>query len=426
MNKKVFLMAMATAMVTPAFVTTVDAATDQTKESEYTFKAVPKVLSKVEITKSFPDVKATNSHAEAILILASQKVIDGYPDKTFKPGQNITRQQAVKLINRTFGFEKVRTYKGFSDVTEANGYYEDIVTAYEAGIIDGAKGKFSGGNYITRGQMAKILVEGLGVDVTPKGDNPFVDTKGQWYEGYATVLHELGITTGTTKTTFSPNDHVTRQQFASFLYRSLNMVLGDNATEEKPSEGDKPTEEKPVEKPSHTTVDTPMEEYNEIIKNDPVYDIPQDSFYALERTYQNERFRRLITQEGRNAVAATSLKYTAVGGAIRIEKEGSPYQLYVNLNSKNELNFHINFQSEEIVNLTRELVKIAYPEVNIDAIIEQRATEARLAYEKEKDIPVAEREFQGNAAMEYQAGYEMKVGTNAFLEFFWIEFDKMQ
>lgn len=92
-----------------------------------------------------------------------------------------------------------------------------------------------------------------------------------------------------------------------------------------------------------------MEEFNEVIKNDPVYDIEQDSFYALERTYQNERFRRLITEEGRKAVAATSLKYTAVGGAIQIEKEDSPYQLYVNLNSKNELNFHINFQSEEIL-----------------------------------------------------------------------------
>lgn len=27
--------------------------------------------------------------------------------------------------------------------------------------------------------------------------------------------------------------------------------------------------------------------------------------------------------------------------------------------------------------------------------------------------------------MEYQAGYEMKVGTNAFLEFFWIEIENM-
>lgn len=418
-NQKLVAMMMATAIFTPAIV--VDAATVQTQQNNYTFKAVPKVLAKVDITKSFPDVSATNSHANAILTLASQDVINGFPDGTFKPGQNITRQQAVKLINRTFGFEKVRTYTGFSDVMESNGYYEDIVTAYEAGIIDGSQGKFNGGYSITRAQMAKILVEGLGGNITPKGSNPFKDTEGTWYEDYATVLYELGITTGTTKTTFSPNDKVTRQQFASFLYRSLNIVLENQPTEEKPSDGDKPTEEKPpVQQPSITTVDTPMDEFNAVIKNDPVYQIEKDTQYAIERTYKNERFRRLIT-EGRTAVAVTSLKYKAVGGAILLEEENAPHQILVNLNTSDNLNIHLDFKNEEAVELTRQFMKIAYPEVDVDAVIKQRATEARLAYEKEKDIPVAKREFQGNAGIEENGGHQIKIGTDAFMEFFWVE-----
>jgi hypothetical protein len=411
-------------MTTPAFITTVDAANEQTKENEYTFKAVSKVLGKVNITRSFQDITAENSHANAILTLASQNVIDGFPDGTFKPGQYINRQQAVKLINRTFTFEKVYTYRGFTDVQETNGYYDDIVMLMKLGLLMVTEESSTVIILLlTRAQMAKMLVESLGVSTTPKSTyNPFVDTNGLWYEDYALVLYELGITRGRQKTTFSPNEKVTRQQFASFLYRALNLVLAAEKESNEQRDSEKPAEEKPpVQKPSHTTVDTPIDEFNEAIKNDPFYDIERDSFYAIESTYQNERFRRIIT-EGRSAVAQTSLKYTSVGlGFIVIEKDGAPNQVNVGANANNNISIHLDFKNEEAVDLARQFMKITYPNVDVDTIIEQRATEARLAYEKGKDVPFVKREFQGNGGIENIDGLQIKIGANVFLEFFWIE-----
>ncbi|MFY0520961.1 S-layer homology domain-containing protein [Lysinibacillus sp. UGB7] len=198
----------------------------------YSFTATPKVSSTTQVNTSLADVDSKNTHVTAILTLASQGVIDS-SDGTFKPTQALTREQAVVWLNRTFKLEKIRSYSGFKDVDKSNKYYEDIVSAYEAGVIDGSQGNFSGGNNISRGQMAKILIEALGLDVTKVGKSPFHDTTDQWFEKYATVLYELEITTGTTPTTFSPYENVTRQQFASFLYRALQKTEAQQVTGEE-------------------------------------------------------------------------------------------------------------------------------------------------------------------------------------------------
>ncbi|TKI50579.1 S-layer homology domain-containing protein [Lysinibacillus tabacifolii] len=223
----------------------------------YTFTVTPKVSSTTQVDASFSDVYSKNTHSTAILTLASQGVIE-LTDGTFKPTQAITREQAVAWLNRTFKLEKIRSYSGFKDVDKSNKYYEDIVSAYEAGVIDGSQGNFSGGNSISRGQMAKILIEALGLDVTKVGKSPFRDTTDQWFENYATVLYELEITTGTTPTTFSPYDNVTRQQFASFLYRALQKF--EMQQEQETPENEFYTDEAP------TVVMTGVEAIN-VIKN---------------------------------------------------------------------------------------------------------------------------------------------------------------
>ena len=192
-------------------------------EYDYTFTASQKISSTTRVNISFVDVDSKSTHATAIMTLASQGVID-LGDGSFKPTQAITREQAVTWLNRTFKLEKIRSYSGFKDVDKSNKYYGDIISAYEAGVIDGSQGYFSGKNNISRAQMAKILVESLGLEVTKIEKSPFRDTTNQWFEKYATLLYELEITTGTTPTTFTPYDNVTRQQFASFLYRAIQKI----------------------------------------------------------------------------------------------------------------------------------------------------------------------------------------------------------
>jgi len=52
-----------------------------------------------------------------------------------------------------------------------------------------------------------------------QGDNPFADvTSSDYYYAPVVWAYDMGITGGTSKTTFSPNDTCTRAQVVTFLY----------------------------------------------------------------------------------------------------------------------------------------------------------------------------------------------------------------
>lgn len=81
---------------------------------------------------------------------------------------------------------------------------------------------------------APVLVRLVGPDVGgqaggPDGtgcaeaSTPFVDVAGSFAEGDIACIFGLGITTGTSATTFSPGDSVTREQMAAFLARTIRL-----------------------------------------------------------------------------------------------------------------------------------------------------------------------------------------------------------
>ena len=86
---------------------------------------------------------------------------------------------------------------------------------------------------VTREQMAAFLgrlyrtVTGKACD---SANHPFVDVPRSSYAyGYIGCLKALGVTTGTSATTYSPYEFVTREQMAAFLGRLYREVSGDKA-----------------------------------------------------------------------------------------------------------------------------------------------------------------------------------------------------
>ncbi|WP_230496022.1 S-layer homology domain-containing protein, partial [Pseudoneobacillus rhizosphaerae] len=51
---------------------------------------------------TYSDIKSDNWAAEAILAIKHFKIMEGYPDGSFKPNTHLTRAQAVKVLNRLF------------------------------------------------------------------------------------------------------------------------------------------------------------------------------------------------------------------------------------------------------------------------------------------------------------------------------------
>lgn len=361
----------------------------------------------------FKDIKSSHDYYDILHQMRDKGIITGYDDNTFRPDVKISRQHAAVLIKRTKVFNTVVPLKAYKDVPSNHPYYDAIMEMQQTGLIEAdSNGNFNPSKDLTRGEMALLLANVF--NLSAKDKHPFTDVSNSSKMGQAiAALYEAEITTGYNESEFRPNEPLSRAHYAVFLYRALNYQ--EKIEEQKP----KPNENKP----SITNVNTPLDEFNMLIKNDPVYALKKDSYYAIERTYANEKFRKIIT-EGRDVVDNSGLHYSTVSGLVVLESKDSNNQVIVNINKDNELSFYIDFKSPNSVDATRELIKLAYPEIDIDSLISERAQQAKEAYEKEGHLAPENREFQGNSTIENINGYNVKIGANAFLDNFWIEIDK--
>lgn len=107
----------------------------------------------------------------------------------------------------------------YNDVTAGDWFTPDVIYVTLTGLMNGTGDGFSPNNNINRAQLVTVLYRMAGQpEVT--GENPFTDVlDGQWYTDAVLWAAENGITDGTSETTFSPNNPLTREQMATFLYR---------------------------------------------------------------------------------------------------------------------------------------------------------------------------------------------------------------
>ena len=107
----------------------------------------------------------------------------------------------------------------YNDVTAGDWFTSDVIYVTLTGLMNGTGDGFSPNNNINRAQLVTVLYRMAGQpEVT--GENPFTDVPdGQWYTDAVLWAAENNITDGTSETTFSPNNPLTREQMATFLYR---------------------------------------------------------------------------------------------------------------------------------------------------------------------------------------------------------------
>ncbi|AVK85909.1 hypothetical protein C3943_21630 [Lysinibacillus sp. B2A1] len=152
--------------------------------------------------------------------LATQGIIRGFEDGTFRPDESISRMHVAALLAKAFSFEAVRTADDFSDVPPTHPYYNAIQALQQAGIVDGSNGAFLPTENMTRAQLAKVLVGVLGLK--PEGTSSFTDVDStHWSTGYIAVLEREKIALGDNGY-FHPNTPVTRAQFVAFLHRIIS------------------------------------------------------------------------------------------------------------------------------------------------------------------------------------------------------------
>jgi len=110
---------------------------------------------------SFSDVSATAWYATAVKTLASIGVINGYTDGTFRPNNNVTRAEFVTMLVNLTG--ATGSDVSFSDVSAKHWARNAIAAASANGWVNGyTDGTFRPGNNITRAEAVVVMNRVLG------------------------------------------------------------------------------------------------------------------------------------------------------------------------------------------------------------------------------------------------------------------------
>ena len=177
-----------------------------------------------EIYNPFGDVSESSYYYDPVLWAVQKGITNGTTPTTFSPYDPCTRGQIVTFLWRAFGSpEPEKDENPFTDVPENMYYYKAILWAVEQGITTGTSATtFSPEDTCTRGQVATFLWRACGKPEPQGSENPFTDVPETVYY-YEPILWavENGITNGTGNGKFSPEDSCTRGQIVTFLYRAL-------------------------------------------------------------------------------------------------------------------------------------------------------------------------------------------------------------
>ncbi|MBR2047250.1 MAG: leucine-rich repeat protein, partial [Oscillospiraceae bacterium] len=173
-----------------------------------------------EPVNPFVDVTADAYFFEPVLWAVDNGITSGTSATTFAPNATCTRAQVVTFLWRAMGQpEPASNENPFSDVAPGDYFYKAVLWAVENGITSGTGGgKFSPNSPCTRSQVVTFLWRTMGQPAPQRTDNPFTDVASGIYY-YQPVLWavENGITSGTSATTFAPDNPCTRAQVVTFL-----------------------------------------------------------------------------------------------------------------------------------------------------------------------------------------------------------------
>jgi uncharacterized lipoprotein YddW (UPF0748 family) len=181
----------------------------------------------------------TTRHRTAIDCSVWWGLVEGQTATRFAPTAEVTRGQTAAMIARllrtTGDAPATSPSAGFTD-TVGHRFEADIDLLTSLGIVTGiTTGRFAPDRPVSRAQMASLLVRtfayGYDRPLAP-GPVPFRDVSADdVHRGAIGRLVAADITSGVTATTFEPGRPVPRDQMASFVTRSVEILVRDGLAE---------------------------------------------------------------------------------------------------------------------------------------------------------------------------------------------------
>lgn len=191
------------------------------------FAAVPSDFS------DFP----TDWSAPAMTHAVQNGLLNGSDGKILPKGL-LTRAQMATMVNRAFASSAKASLTGFTDMVPGVWHYDEMAKSVQMGAFQGANGKLSPNDPITREQAFAVLARAFGLaDGKASSLDKFSDGAqvSSWARGAVAALVEQGYVTGADGA-LNPQSYITRAEFAQVM-DALVAAYADQDLKDQTVEG---------------------------------------------------------------------------------------------------------------------------------------------------------------------------------------------
>ncbi len=156
---------------------------------------------------------------------ASEGIVNGYEDNSFRPNNSITRAEFVAMLYNSglASTEYPEMLREFADVDYSEWYAKYLMWAVGNGIINGYDDNtFRGNNVITRQEMAVVVSKFIAFadkDLESYADITFTDEANiaEWAKPYVDDISKKAVVKGDNYGNFNPSKDLTRAETAVII-----------------------------------------------------------------------------------------------------------------------------------------------------------------------------------------------------------------
>lgn len=175
----------------------------------------------------FADVTDEHWAYDYIDYLVEKDVVSGYDGNEFRPENDITRAEFVKIIVNAFDVVPSEAEVAFSDVGENDWFKYYIDLASSNGLVAGADGKFNPNAPITREDMAVIIkrvCDYAKITLSSGESTEFADSDdiSDYALSAIKTLNSAGIISGYPDGTILPGANAARAEACAMIFKVLN------------------------------------------------------------------------------------------------------------------------------------------------------------------------------------------------------------
>lgn len=181
---------------------------------------------------AFNDVKEGAWYTPGVNFVVKQQLFFGVGNQRFAPNDQMTRAMFVTVLYRYVGSPSVeQSANRFKDVPNNTWYTQGVIWGDAEGITKGTgQDRFDPLSPITREAIVTMLQRYLqksSLEIPLKYDKiAFADDEriSSWAKESVTLMQRAGIVCGKTSVEFCPQDHATRAEVATILYRLMMTI----------------------------------------------------------------------------------------------------------------------------------------------------------------------------------------------------------